>query len=263
MALAAVRGKHHDLGDLTGLMALAAVRGKHRDLGDLTGLMDLAAVRGKQHDLGDLTGLMDLAAVRGKQHDLGDLTGLMDLAAGMTLLIWLLVILLTCTWMIWNIQGRVIYFLSRPTAVTTEMKFKDKMVFPKVTICNQNTFRSSKVYNETTGPRTSASLYEAIDRYMQVLQDDTGHQSARQKFIERYGELLSDKNVREFYRRVAHQKNTFINRCMWKGRKCGPEHFIEVFTNMGVCYQFNTSTDDMVVDKANKDGGLDLMLFVD
>ncbi|XP_041372167.1 acid-sensing ion channel 3-like [Gigantopelta aegis] len=32
---------------------------------------------------------------------------------------------------------------------------------------------------------------------------------------------------------------------------------------MGVCYQFNPNPDDVAVDKANKDGGLDLMLFVE
>ncbi|XP_041357768.1 acid-sensing ion channel 2-like [Gigantopelta aegis] len=141
--------------------------------------------------------------------------------------VWLSIILLAFAWMIWNIQGRVSYFLSRPSAITTEMKFKNNMMFPKVTICNQNMFRSSKVYNETTGPRTSASLYEAIDRYLQVIQDDTGHESARQKVSEKYRELLSLKNVKEFYRRVAHQKNSLINRCV------------------------------------HKDGGLDLMLFVE
>ncbi|XP_041357767.1 acid-sensing ion channel 1-like [Gigantopelta aegis] len=133
------------------------------------------------------------------------------------MLIWLLVIVFAPVWIIWNIQGRVVYFLSRPSAITTEMKFKDKIMFPKVTICNQNMFRSSKVYNETIGPRTSASLYETTDRYLQVVQDNT----ARQNVSEKYLELLSDKNVEEFYRRVAHQKNT------------------------------------------GKDGGLDLMLFVE
>ncbi|XP_041371722.1 acid-sensing ion channel 5-like [Gigantopelta aegis] len=55
--------------------------------------------------------------------------------------VWLLVILLSSAWMMWNIQGRVIYFLSRPSAITTNIKFKDELIFPKVTICNQNTFR--------------------------------------------------------------------------------------------------------------------------
>ena len=75
-------------------------------------------------------------------------------------------------------------------------------------------FRSSKVFYETVGPRTSASLYEAIDRYLQVLKDGTGYQLSKQEVIEKYGKLLSDENIREFYRRVAHQKDTLINRCV-------------------------------------------------
>ena len=63
-----------------------------------------------------------------------------------TRFVWLFAILLAFAWMIWNIHGRVTYFLSRPSAISTERRFSDKLVFPKVTICNQNPFRYVKYF---------------------------------------------------------------------------------------------------------------------
>ncbi|XP_041357766.1 acid-sensing ion channel 2-like [Gigantopelta aegis] len=199
--------------------------------------------------------------------------------------VWLLVILLASAWMIWNIQGRVNYFLSRPSAITTEMKFKDKLMFPKVTICNQNMFRSSKVFENVDRPRMSPTVYEAVDRYLFSLWDDIDSTSLKYHDINKYDSILSDINVTEFYKRVSHQKTTLIQRCVWKGELCGPENFTEVFTNMGVCYQFSISPDDRLTDKAKpvkqvffhdpcacciltvvqgyKDGGLTLDLFIE
>ena len=41
-------------------------------------------------------------------------------------------------------------------------------------------------------------------------------------------------------------------RCTWKGKPCGPENFTEVFTNMGICFQFNVNQDDFIVDQTSK-----------
>ena len=73
-------------------------------------------------------------------------------------------------------------------------------------------YRSSSVFSETTSPRTSASLYEAVDRYLQAIKGDVGNHSTRNDVISKYGELLSDRNIKAFYRRVGHQKETLINR---------------------------------------------------
>ena len=72
--------------------------------------------------------------------------------------------------------------------------------------------RSSKVFEETSRPRFSPTVYEAMDRYLQALWDDSEDQSMRDDVISRYGNILSHNNTKEFYKKVTHQRDTFIQR---------------------------------------------------
>jgi len=56
-------------------------------------------------------------------------------------IIWLLLVLGACSFFIWFMTDRVLYLTSHPKAVDVEVIYTDSVVFPAVTICNQNLFR--------------------------------------------------------------------------------------------------------------------------
>ena len=53
-------------------------------------------------------------------------------------LIWITLVLLGIGFMIYQIQDRIDYYLSRPTSADYRITYNDSIVFPTVTICNEN-----------------------------------------------------------------------------------------------------------------------------
>ena len=64
-------------------------------------------------------------------------------------LFWICLILLGTGFMIYQIQDRINYYLSRPTSADYRITYNDSIVFPTVTICNENMIQKSKA--EATG----------------------------------------------------------------------------------------------------------------
>ncbi|XP_046579679.1 acid-sensing ion channel 1A-like [Haliotis rubra] len=172
---------------------------------------------------------------------------------------WLFVILAAVCWMVWNIHGRLVYFLAYPTSLDTQIHYQDAVEFPKITICNQNTFRSSQVLNETDGPRTSPTLYEALNQYHRVRR---GHLN---QLEDKYTDLLSSAGSWEFFKKMAHRKEALLKGCTWKGLPCGPANFSTVMTDLGVCYQFEAYNKEtpLTVDTSGHQSGLSLSLMVE
>jgi len=56
-------------------------------------------------------------------------------------IIWLVIVLGACSFFIWFMTDRVMYLASYPKAVDVEVIYTDSVLFPAVTICNQNLFR--------------------------------------------------------------------------------------------------------------------------
>ena len=67
-------------------------------------------------------------------------------------IIWLVIVLGACSFFIWFMtdrvmylvshpKDRVMYLVSHPKAVDVEVIYTDSVLFPAVTICNQNLFR--------------------------------------------------------------------------------------------------------------------------
>lgn len=54
---------------------------------------------------------------------------------------WLLVILCCLGVLIYQIVDRVRYFTSNPVTVNVQVNYNSTLVFPAVTICNQNAFK--------------------------------------------------------------------------------------------------------------------------
>ena len=56
-------------------------------------------------------------------------------------IIWLLLVVGACSFFIWFLTDRVLYLTGHPKAVDVEVIYTDSVLFPAVTICNQNLFR--------------------------------------------------------------------------------------------------------------------------
>ena len=46
--------------------------------------------------------------------------------------------------MLYQIQDRISYYLTRPTSVNFNVNYNDSVVFPTITICNENTVVKNK-----------------------------------------------------------------------------------------------------------------------
>ena len=54
---------------------------------------------------------------------------------------WLVIFLCGCVLFSVQVVGSMTYFLSWPVAVDVKINYNDTIVFPAITICNQNAFR--------------------------------------------------------------------------------------------------------------------------
>jgi len=61
-------------------------------------------------------------------------------------IIWLLLVLGVSTVFTWIVITRVIYFTQHPKTVNVEVIYTDKLIFPAVTICNQNFLRATPTH---------------------------------------------------------------------------------------------------------------------
>ncbi|XP_046369463.2 acid-sensing ion channel 1A-like [Haliotis rufescens] len=176
-------------------------------------------------------------------------------------LTWLLVIIAAVCWMVWNIHGRLVYYLTYPTSLDTQIHYQDAVEFPKITICNQNTFRSTQVFNETDGSQKSPTLYEALNQYHRVR---SGNKKLNQ-LSDKYDDLLSSAGSLDFLKKMAHKKETLLKGCKWKRLPCGPANFSTVMTDLGVCFQFKADDKEtpLQVDTSGHQSGLSLSLMVE
>jgi len=55
--------------------------------------------------------------------------------------VWLLILLVSCSLFSYLIVSKITYLLSHPKNVDVSVDFKDILQFPTVTICNQNPYR--------------------------------------------------------------------------------------------------------------------------
>ena len=52
---------------------------------------------------------------------------------------WTLLIVFGLGFMLYQIQDRISYYLTRPTSVNFNVNYNDSVVFPTITVCNENT----------------------------------------------------------------------------------------------------------------------------
>ncbi|GAB1602164.1 acid-sensing ion channel 1C-like, partial, partial [Argonauta hians] len=125
--------------------------------------------------------------------------------------------------MSYQIIDRVIYYYSWPVTVNVDVNYNKTLLFPSVTICNQNSFKATKA-TELGRYRLLENLYNNV-RYMNSTE------------VERYG--FNNMSTEELFRDVAHQKEEMIISCMWGSERCTSDNFTQIYTDHGVCYTYS------------------------
>ena len=134
-----------------------------------------------------------------------------------------------------NITDRIKYLVSRPTATTISATRHHTLTFPAVTVCNLNSFQVLlgilKELNLTDLIQIAAPLV-SIDSETcnQVLQSVSTSST----------DILST-TFEELAIQSRQPVEDFIQSCFFAGKSCNvTEVFEPVFTNLGICYTFNS-----------------------
>ena len=135
------------------------------------------------------------------------------------------------------ITDRIKYLHSRPTATTISNIERRRLNFPAVTVCNLNMFSRKELQER--------NLTSIIENAAHLVRQELNDQSCKQDL---QGSLSqSDSNISsiKFEELVVVARNDvedLIVDCSYAGEPCGSLNkvFEPVFTEMGICYTFNS-----------------------
>ncbi|KAL5014523.1 hypothetical protein ScPMuIL_008793 [Solemya velum] len=164
---------------------------------------------------------------------------------------WLLLVLTCSSLMMYQIIDRVIYYSQSPVNVNVKVNYNQSIVFPAITICNQNAFRATRA-REYNWYRLFERIYGNLT--YPITPEDLAEYNA------------SNIPVDDIFTCTAHEKHDFIVSCTWGNEVCYPENFTTVLTDHGVCYTFNGDTApgaSLVVTSTGAEHGLKLTLNVE
>ena len=147
----------------------------------------------------------------------------------------------------YQIFERVMFFRSRPVNINVEINYNKTLKFPAVTICNQNAFKATKA--------AEFGFYELIE--------DAFSKSAMlsPEDFQRYN--TSNITIQDVFVKLGHDRHDLFVSCRWRNTECGPEDFIPVLTDHGLCYTFSPNSSGMVISAPGIDSGLQLMLNIE
>ena len=147
----------------------------------------------------------------------------------------------------YQIYERVWFFGTWPVNVNVEINYNKTLEFPSVTICNQNSFKATKA--------AELGLYELIENVF------SKSALSPLEYIRRAN--ASNITIEDMFVNLGHDKHDLIVSCRWKNTDCGPEDFIPVLTDHGLCYTFSPNSSELVISAPGLDSGLQLMLNIE
>ncbi|XP_035376513.1 acid-sensing ion channel 1B isoform X2 [Electrophorus electricus] len=195
---------------------------------------------------------------------------------------WLLAFLTALALLFTWSSNRVRYLLSSPVYTKAHMVYAKRLVFPAVTICNQNLLlprRMKKPDIFSAGRwlgllgknwQLSAGAREALTT--QGDGSSIGNEppwSPLSRVLD-FNHFLpppreSQPSMRKLLDRLGHQLEEMLLYCRFQGELCGPRNFSTIFTRYGKCYTFNSGQDGrplLVTMKGGMGNGLEIMLDI-
>ncbi|XP_069129598.1 degenerin-like protein del-10 [Argopecten irradians] len=161
-------------------------------------------------------------------------------------LIWTVVIVVCAGMLLLQMIDRGLYYNTLPVNVDVRVNYNSSLLFPAVTLCNQNAFKVTLA--------DKFNLYTVLDKMFSA-EKLTSHDLLING--------LSNTTLDEIFTRTAHRKEDFISQCYWGGKECGPEDFDQIATDHGICYTFNNREEDRHASSVGSDNGLRLTLNVE
>ncbi|XP_050413850.2 uncharacterized protein LOC126828235 [Patella vulgata] len=166
-------------------------------------------------------------------------------------IIWLLLVLGGIGLMSFQIVDRLLYFMSFPVTVNLHVNYNKSLLFPAVTFCNQNAFRSS------------ASAEHG--RYQLINNMYTNIHNFSLDDLDRFNS--SNILLDDLFLASAHKIEDMIVRCKWRGSDCDETDFTRSISERGVCFTFNSENNQhfnqLSVDSVGSDNGLSLTLNIE
>ncbi|XP_031672441.1 acid-sensing ion channel 1 isoform X1 [Oncorhynchus kisutch] len=199
-------------------------------------------------------------------------------------LAWLLAFLTAVALLFTWSSNRVRYLLSSPVHTKAHMVYAKRLVFPAVTICNQNLLipRRMKKPDIFSAGRWLGLLgrnWQVSPGARDVLTPGTDHDSSSSSNEPPWSPLSrildfnhflpppleSQPSMLQLLDRLGHQMEEMLLYCRFQGEVCGPRNFSTIFTRYGKCYTFNSGQDNrplLVTMKGGMGNGLELMLDI-
>ncbi|KAK6466872.1 acid-sensing ion channel 1 isoform X5 [Huso huso] len=189
-------------------------------------------------------------------------------------LVWLLAFLTALALLFTWSSNRVRYLLSSPVHSKIHMVYGKRLVFPAVTICNQNRVLPARMGKPDLF--LAGRWLGMLGRNLQVLPWVRESFSGPDQRWAAFSRLLdfshflppprdSHPSMRQLLDRLGHQLEEMLLYCRFQGELCGPRNFSTIFTRYGKCYTFNSGLDDkplLVTMKGGTGNGLELMLDI-
>uniref|UniRef100_A0A673YV87 Acid-sensing ion channel 1 n=1 Tax=Salmo trutta TaxID=8032 RepID=A0A673YV87_SALTR len=170
-------------------------------------------------------------------------------------LAWLLAFLTAVALLFTWSSNRVRYLLSSPVHTKAHMVYAKRLVFPAVTICNQNLLIPDMLTPGNDHDSIISSNEPPWSPLSRIL--DFNH------FLP--PPLESQPSMLQLLDRLGHQMEEMLLYCRFQGEVCGPRNFSTIFTRYGKCYTFNSGQDNrplLVTMKGGMGNGLELMLDI-
>ncbi|XP_034769989.2 acid-sensing ion channel 1 isoform X3 [Acipenser ruthenus] len=189
-------------------------------------------------------------------------------------LVWLLAFLTALALLFTWSSNRVRYLLSSPVHSKIHMVYGKRLVFPAVTICNQNRVLPARMGKPDLF--LAGRWLGMLGRNLQVLPGVRESFSGADQRWAAFSRLLdfshflppprdSHPSMRQLLDRLGHQLEEMLLYCRFQGELCGPRNFSTIFTRYGKCYTFNSGLDGkplLVTMKGGTGNGLELMLDI-
>ncbi|XP_067032789.1 acid-sensing ion channel 1-like [Acropora muricata] len=115
---------------------------------------------------------------------------------------------------------------SREIVISKDLERNKNLLFPAITICNQNMMRKSKIMG--TDAQTFLDQQDTLKYHL--LGDSLFSKETDPAF-----------NIEESVKNNSHDLSEMLNTCIWSGRPCSAANFTPVLSYLrGVCHTFNS-----------------------
>ena len=138
---------------------------------------------------------------------------LFDSTSTVRRILWLMLMLVCLVILAITVKENYLKLLRHESLVTKDIEHSKRLLFPAVSICNQNMLLKSKIQG------TDAQLYlDGIDYLMPANPQGADTQQAPRG-------VSASFDIEKVVRETGHNLTAMLKFCSWRGERCGAENF--------------------------------------